>query len=266
MTPSSASQRNEQSVQVEIVVLSVASAIDRRTLVASNLRNCPHGWSFFDALTENDDHGLAYDEDAALFYRGLRLSPGEISCYASHAAILRRFVSNGASDWLLVLEDDVYYDVNFLLAELCATLSAAKIAYIRLFARRPAPFCKVARWGGYHLIRFQVGPFGTQAYLISRAGAERFLRSVTRMVRPVDDEFDRFWDNGLPIYAVFPFPAIELHRPSTIERLPQRRGVPSLLERARRSKIEVIDQCGRAISNLVLKMTDKKLKRIVRTL
>lgn len=253
-------------MQVEIVVLSVASALDRRALVASNLRNCPHDWRFFDALMANDDHGLPYNEEAALLHRGLRLSPGEISCYASHAAILRCFVGNGTSDWLLVLEDDVYYDVNFPLGELCSTLGRAEIEYIRLFARRPAPFCRVARWGGYHLIRFLRGPFGTQAYLISRAGAERFLRSATQMVRPVDDEFDRFWANGLPIYAVFPFPAIELHRPSTIERLPQQRTGKSFLERARSSQIEVIDQCDRTISNLFLKMADKKIKRIVRAL
>lgn len=43
-----------------------------------------------------------------------------------------------------------------------------------------------------------------------------FAREWRRVVRPIDDEFGRFWENGLDNHVLFPFPMIERHGTSTL--------------------------------------------------
>jgi glycosyl transferase family 25 len=70
--------------------------------------------------------------------------------------------------------------------------------------------------GQRYLIRFGTPPWGTQAYIVSREGAARLTQSIKSISRPVDDEFDRFWQHGLPSYALFPYPVMELESSTTI--------------------------------------------------
>jgi glycosyl transferase family 25 len=92
-----------------------------------------------------------------------------------------------------------------------------QVDYIRLYAKAPAPFSYLGLTASRrHLVRFKHPVFGTQGYLLRRAGAERFLRNLSEVVRPIDDEMDRFWINGVPIVAVYPFPLTEIGFETTI--------------------------------------------------
>jgi glycosyl transferase family 25 len=195
---------------LEARVISLASSAARRRTVAESLAGLPYPWRFFDALS-GDSFGTIEDSAERQLARfGRRLGPGEVGCFKSHAALLEEFGSQPrGADWLLVIEDDVWIDTNFPFAEIVALAEREGIHYLRLFARRYKAADVVRDLGARQLIRFRTDPYGTQAYLIDREGARRFLSAFQSIDMPIDDALGRFWIHGLDPYAIFPFPAVE---------------------------------------------------------
>lgn len=160
---------------------------------------------------------LAYERFAALrgdalplalleyFPPGTPLTIGEIGCYASHLAIMRRIVAEGAA-CALVLEDDVGLPADFarVLSSLVAALPAewdiVRLSYpTKRVARAVAPL------GGADLVRYTHVPVSTGAYLISASGARRFLARRARTL-PIDHDLRRVWAWNLDTYGVAPPP------------------------------------------------------------
>lgn len=201
---------------LEVVVASLASSCERRRRVQQMMADSSLGWRFFDALTE-PPVGLPQDLQRTLIELGRPMSRSELGTFATHYSILNDFVDQGASDYLLVLEDDVEIDPGFWFDQLPDLMQLAGIEALRLYSRFLFHCRRVAQVSERHtLVRFRRPVFGTQAYLVSRAGARRFCSAIHSVVRPCDNEFDRFWANGLPLYALYPFPVIELEGKSTI--------------------------------------------------
>lgn len=205
------------SGDIAVQVINLVSRPDRRILVRDNLRDLPLPWSFFDGSLADSPCFVSPNPHRQLVRFGRLLTPSEIGCAKSHLTLLRSFVDEGAANWLLVLEDDLWVDCEFdftALAELCRSNG---ISYIRLYSKYWKPARHLGTWRTRHLIRFVTDPYGTQAYLIDRAAAARFLATVSSIDLPVDDEMGRFWVNGLAPYALYPFPVIERCSTSAIE-------------------------------------------------
>ena len=225
-------------------VISLAGS-PRRATMAAQLDAVPAlDWSFFDALRELAD----LEHNPAATRRAIRrdMTSGEIGCFASHAALWRELVAGG-DDAVVVLEDDVLFDPGFL-AQLGEVVAAHP--FVRLHAKAPVAARVIGRVAGRHLVRYGGIAFGTQAYILRRAGATRWLASITRVERPVDDEIDRFWIHGVPNIGIHPSPLVELGGPSTIEGA--RRSLPpprwhELGWQARRAA----DSARRRLSNLM---------------
>ena len=82
-------------------------------------------------------------------------------------------------DQLIVLEDDVVVDWEFIREISAIQLAGRGIEYLRLFAKMPAPWRFIASpyFDKYrHLIRFTGYALGTQAYVLSKTGAQRLIR------------------------------------------------------------------------------------------
>lgn len=196
-------------------VISLQTAQMRRQVIRDHMSRCRFGWEFFDARDGSGETDPPYVPANAL---GRRLTRAEIGCFASHFELWRVFLRQPGPSWLCVLEDDVLLDYQFPLEALLARADAAGIHYIRLYSRFIRPFRVVAKFGERQLIRYRTAPYGTQAYLIRRTAAARLVESVTEIVRPIDDELDRFWAHDLPIYAIFPYPAFEFEAAGQIRR------------------------------------------------
>lgn len=202
--------------QMEIVVASLMSSIERRQRVERMFQPLPYRWRFFDAcVTPPAD--LPYDVDRTILEKGRTLSPAELGTFNTHFSILKHFATDGSTPYLMILEDDVQIDPGFWFHRLPDFMRQAGIDMLRLYAR----FLFDSRWiiqvsERHTLMRFKRPFLGAQAYVVSRAGAQRLVSSIRRVIRPCDDEFDRFWENQLPLYAIYPFPVIELEGPSTI--------------------------------------------------
>jgi glycosyl transferase family 25 len=201
----------------KVVVISLPDAADRRATFAERAHGTPIRWTWFDAHRELAP-GLTHDPDEAIVAKGRPMYPGELGCYSSHYAAWEMFLDSGAPQ-ILVLEDDTIVDWGFLEKLVTVDLQAAGIPYLRLYAKRPCAFREVLRDAIEQqrtLIEYLDRPLGTQGYVMTREGAQRFVRHCRVVKRPVDDELDRSWEHGVACLGIFPSPVIEQSTASTI--------------------------------------------------
>jgi len=146
-----------------------------------------------------------YDDAAALRFQGIAMKPGAVGCFASHHLLWQRIVESGQP--ALVLEDDLEIQPGFAQALTLGGGLIERYSYIRLAAlnRRRKHLVLRDLGQGYRLARLGRRPMGTQAYLLSPAGARRLLDHAKRWYEPVDDFIDAFWRHQLAPYAILPF-------------------------------------------------------------
>ncbi len=102
---------------------------------------------------------------------------------------------------------------------------------MRLFAKIPMRFRKlrcplIDRY--HHLISITSYALGAQAYILTRDGAERFMRGATEVESPIDVYMDKYWRHGVPNIALYPFPVFERFDSSTIgETRFERQAIPA---------------------------------------
>lgn len=226
---------------VVIRVLTLERATDRQDRMRQVIECCAGlsgvPWRFSMAIP-HDQAGLTYDDAEAYAARGRTLSPAELSCFASHIQILRDWLRESPSDVLMVLEDDLYLDpwFNFKIAPW--VMVESNIDFLRFYVRAHAPAKPIAYVGRTQVVRYTWTPGGAQAYMLTRRGAQRIVDAVDKTKRiylPVDDFYDRPWEVGNGLYALFPSAVLELVVPTTIhstEQLQQRRVRQAALEQA----------------------------------
>ena len=198
-------------------VLSMPRAIARLERIAANLDEAQvSNWSFFDALPPEQVR-LNYDDLTAFRRFGSVLSPGELSCAASHIAMIKQFLASEV-DYLAVIEDDVFFDPFADLQNYAGLMRACGIDYLKLAARYFVPARFIGNIGRTSLYRASWPPLGTQCYLLSRAGAADLLNAFDKsgIYAPIDQMMDRFWQTGLPVVMAYPFPALEMAQPTMI--------------------------------------------------
>ncbi|MGB3723385.1 MAG: glycosyltransferase family 25 protein [Pacificimonas sp.] len=204
-------------MKLEIVVLSLDSATERRAQFTASAAGTTLNWRFFDAHRELDSR-LSYDPDQARRHKGRVLSAGERGCYSSHFAIWHELLESDF-DALIVLEDDVVVDWAFLEALANEPLADMGVHYLRLYYKKPGRYIvrkKHVVQRSTRLIELLDLAFGTQGYVIDKFAARRFCDKFTNVVRPIDDQLDRHWNHGIPNYCLFPFPLFERAVPSEI--------------------------------------------------
>jgi len=206
-------------VRTRAVVISLEDSHGRRTRFSERAKaaDTKVDWQFFDAHRELDSR-LAYDTAKAARVHGRSLQPGELGVYSSHVGTWRALLE-GDADQFVVLEDDTIVDWRAL--ELIAKhdFSANGYDYVKLFYKRASPHIVLRTdyiINGTSLVQLLGKPYGAQGYVITRAGAQKMLPACQTVVRPIDDQMDRFWEHGIPNLSLFPFPLMEEAGPSDI--------------------------------------------------
>lgn len=245
---------------LDIVVISLASATKRRQQIDAMFAGWERQWSYFDAHTSLQQSGLTYDPDLVMRSYGRALTVPQIAVTSSHIAVLSDFVARNAAEHILVLEDDVIFDIDFPLDKLTDFCAAHAIDYIRLFGKHYADAVHLGFFYDRSILRYTTSTTGGQAYIMSRSGAQRFINSFPTIDTTVDLAMDAFWQTGLPIYSIFPYPVIERYSPTSIPIPPSANdlgmiGLACLYARRMGRKLRKI------IRNWSLRSTDEAMRK-----
>lgn len=201
---------------IDVVVISLLHARERRRKMQSELDSAGISFRFFDAV-----NGLSLDEEQLkactsgspknVFKRPLSLP--EIGCYLSHFKIWES-VCHSEARWTIILEDDA--DIREDFADVAMTIGELESgpAIIKLNKSRSMIFRNVARLANHHrLVEPWVGPALTIGYAINRQAACQLTKLALPFARPVDIDLKHWWEFGIEMFVVKP--EIVQERPET---------------------------------------------------
>jgi len=249
-----------KNATVEIVVINLPRATERRQKIEAMFQGTGLAWTYFDAHTSLKHPTLRYDLGEIKRLFGRTLSNPEIAVCSSHVAILSDFLERGSTDYVLVLEDDVIFDTDFPLDEFSSFCLANGMDYVRLFGKHYADAVRLGFFFDRSIVRYTTSPAGAQAYLMSKAGARKFLESYRLIDATVDLAMDKFWVTQLPIYSIFPYPIIERYSPTSIPMQPPMKEL-SVLETLIRLSNRVLEKVRKTAGNLALRGSDRDIQR-----
>jgi GR25 family glycosyltransferase involved in LPS biosynthesis len=245
---------------VEIVVISLPSAIQRRRNIEAMFEGTGLVWCYFDAHNALKHPGLRYELGEVKRLFGRTLTGPEIAVCSSHVAVLSEFLERGKSDYVLVLEDDVIFDTDFPLDKFAGFCAENGMDYVRLFGKHYASAVRLGFFFDRSIVRFTTSPAGAQAYLMSKSGARRFLDSYSLIDATVDLAMDEFWKTRLPIYSIFPYPIIERYSPTSIP-VNESRSELTSSEKLRRLANRAIAKGRKVARNIALRSSDRQMQQ-----
>lgn len=192
----------------KIVVISLATALERRGKISQQLRSLDLEFVFFDAVNGSEGHELfrRYNSQKRLREEPDDMSPGQLGCYASHYLVWEQCVESGCP--LIVLEDDaLLFAQHFATFVREAEHLPEQLECVRLFTplrKKNKPLKRVFEVSGLEVFKYQKGHKSTTGYYLTPAGAEKLLEHALEWTQPVDLEMDEFWKHGVENYGVHP--------------------------------------------------------------
>lgn len=143
---------------------------------------------------------------------------GEIGCYASHLRALKRVAGGELGPVVLIMEDDlnIASDLIDIIGE-AQRMAPQGWDIIRLSCPPRRAYVPIADLGkGRALVRYSKIPNSAGAYLVTPAGAQKFLEHGVRGLT-FDDDLRRPWFHYMDTYGVVPPPTQAGALPSTID-------------------------------------------------
>jgi len=95
---------------------------------------------------------------------------------------------------------------------------------------------------------------------MSKKGARLFLESFRSIDATVDLAMDKFWETGLPLYSIFPYPMIERYSPSSIP-MPDQTSELDGAEKAVWNFNRVIAKAKKIWANILLTAKDRHMRK-----
>jgi len=203
--------------KTKIWVISLSTATERRAQFQQTVAASAIDWSFFDAHTALQGD-LRYSAPNSIVHHGRTLRNGELGAYSSHYALWQWLLTSDCEQ-IVVFEDDVQVDWEYLQFLTRHDFTAMGIPYLRMYTKIPARWRYVQspfldRY--HHLIRFTSYALGTQGYLLTKAGARSFVQHGQDIRYPVDAFMDQYWEHKVANLGIYPFPIYERSIASTI--------------------------------------------------
>jgi glycosyl transferase, family 25 len=197
---------DNNSTNVSIVVINLDRDADRMAYMKQQLDALGLKFERFSGVLGSDLPASVRDyfpdEDGSGF-----LSNGEIGCYASHLSVYQAITDGRITAPVLVLEDDVLLgrDLKELLQEVLRKLPEGW-DMVRFSSPAKRAYFAVAKVGDAHtLAQYSNSPGSNGAILVSKSGAEKFLKRIPRSL-PIDQDNKRVWAFDLNLYGIVPEP------------------------------------------------------------
>ena len=199
-----------------IFVINLKGSAERREACAEQLARLGLTAEFVEAvdgrLMSDAEISEIVDEEGRLRRAPKPLSKAEVGCYLSHLKVMEKIVREEI-DQALIMEDDLLAgdDLPAILAALAAKpLPPYEVIKLGISEPQVKPFTPILPLtdAGAALVRHHNVVNSNLAYVITRAGAERFLGYARPIRYPVDVAMNRSWRHGLEILAVRPWPVL----------------------------------------------------------
>ena len=212
---------------MRIIVINLERAVERRAAMRERLvaLGLP-----FELLPATDGRALtavelAMADDARRKRHARRpLTRNEIACFVSHRRAMAALVASG-EPMAAILEDDVTLSPELPPVLQAIEAEAGRFDIIDLFhAGKRSEFFVPCRplLPGLALGRIGYAHMGANAYVVSHAGAGRFLAQTRRFADEVDRELHRYWVNGLDVYGLER--PVAFHRDGGVSMISETRG------------------------------------------
>lgn len=201
-------------LRVNIIVISMKSAVERRALAVEQLGNARLEFRFFDAIEGVGCIPRHFDcIDERLYRLNTLREPlaGEIGCYASHLALWKACVA--LNEPILILEDDFQLADGFADALPVVENFARSHGFVRIqsFARKRKRLKNllqsafhVQSYEDFRLFYLSDVPLCMLAYAIFPSAARSLIEASTSLIAPVDKFLQQTWVHNTPIYALSP--------------------------------------------------------------
>lgn len=198
----------------KVFIVSLPSDIERRRHMRQQFSRFPEiRYEFFDGIRINDrsQYPKDYDSRARRRLFGDDLRPGEVGCYLSHRELWKRCAEAEDGEVWCILEDDIVLLDDFTQRIRILMSHRDKWDVVRLMELIPRRGSwTYAHLDGMHTLRaYDRQPAGTQGYLLTPKAARELLTLARRIVWPIDEVMDFYWEHKLHLYTLFP-PAIAL--------------------------------------------------------
>lgn len=195
-----------------IFLINLDSSIDR--LHESYLRLNPIGIDFerfnavYGAKISVDERNKFYSEELNLKQYHKPLSPGEIGCYMSHLKVLQHIVDNNIK-YAIILEDDfkIVGDLSLAIKSLKNISFEWDMIKLAEYGDRERPTAYEFKVNEHFNLRVQKKvSAGTCAQAISLNGARKILNSSIPFGRPVDTDYQHWWEKDIEVLTLSPCP------------------------------------------------------------
>jgi len=140
------------------------------------------------------------------------LSARDVATYMGHRTAWQELLDSGA-DYAIIVEDDVVLSDSFnqlprRISELSIPWNMIKLAE----PYKPERSAVQDRVGAATMVRYQVVPRGCCAYVLTREAAVGLLERTQTFYRPLDVDFQWWWEFGLNVLGLKPYPVKLSHR------------------------------------------------------
>lgn len=192
---------------MQIQVISLKTAKDRRNHILSEFGQQNINFQFFDALTP--EMALKLSTNMNLGFNHDRLTGGELACFMSHVSLWKKMVVENIP-YMAIFEDDVFLGKNvtnfFNSSEWID--KDCHIIKTEFFTRKIiVGQAKKIESTTRHIAQLKSKNLGTAGYILSLEGAMSYLRYIeNNELIPLDEMmFDHYIKaNELPVHQTFP--------------------------------------------------------------
>lgn len=196
--------------QIKTYVISLSDQKRRRSVIKSRLKAINLEFVFFNAVDGrscNLRNDPSYSGVKRRLFFGKDLTSPELGVLFSNKEILKDIIKNNYSE-ALVLEDDVVIKDNFHFILSKLTQSNINWELVR-FLGKP----KMAKYrqrkifnldASFNLVRIGSCPGGSYAYIISREGAKKLLKSMDKVYLPPDILMGSPWITNIEVMVIMP--------------------------------------------------------------
>jgi len=192
---------------MHIYVINLARAPERRAKMEAQAKSLGVAFDFVEAT----DGKLLTNQDRARVDHSKRkrispypLSDNEVGCWLSHLRAMQTLINSGER-MAAILEDDAALSPDFprVLAAIEKRTAPFDVIDLHRLYKKGEVFVRChPLLPGFDLGRIGYMQMHATGYVITRAGAQKFIAHAKSFAHAIDKDMHSYWVNGLDIYGL----------------------------------------------------------------